>query len=139
MILVDSNVLIDVIERDPLWRDWSSAKLQEAANDGRLVINHIVLAETAPRVGPLDRFLDLLQAMAVEIEQLSDQAAYLAGHAYQKYRRNRKPTTEVSILADFFIGGHAESLNVSLLTRDPRFYRTYFPAVPLITPETTKP
>jgi predicted nucleic acid-binding protein len=39
------------------------------------------------------------------------------------------------VLADFFIGGHAQVAEATILTRDPRFYRTYFPSVPLITPD----
>ena len=35
---------------------------------------------------------------------------------------------------DILIGGHAQHLGSAVLTRDPRFYRTYFATVPLITP-----
>jgi predicted nucleic acid-binding protein len=39
------------------------------------------------------------------------------------------------VLPDFFIGAHAEVENLPLLTRDVRRYRTYFPTVALIAPE----
>jgi predicted nucleic acid-binding protein len=39
-----------------------------------------------------------------------------------------------TLLADFFIGAHAEAAGLPILTRDPRRYRTYFPSVALITP-----
>jgi predicted nucleic acid-binding protein len=38
------------------------------------------------------------------------------------------------VLSDFLIGAHAEELNLPLLTRDPKMYRTYFPTLELITP-----
>ena len=38
------------------------------------------------------------------------------------------------MLSDFFIGAHAVIEGWSLLTRDPRLYRTYFPDLALITP-----
>jgi len=37
-------------------------------------------------------------------------------------------------LPDFFVGAHAESEGLSLVTRDPDRVRTYFPQVKLITP-----
>jgi len=37
---------------------------------------------------------------------------------------------------DFFIGAHAQVRGCPVLTRDVRRYRTYFPDVALIVPET---
>lgn len=135
MILLDSNILIDVIETDPVWCDWSFAKLDAAAKHSRVVINAIVVAEAAPRGESLESFLERLSEMAVEIEQLCEASAYCAGVAFQEYRRRRAGTAATSVLADFLIGGHAAILGATILTRDPRFYRSYFPQVPLITPD----
>jgi predicted nucleic acid-binding protein len=38
------------------------------------------------------------------------------------------------VLPDFFIRAHAVAAGLSLLTRDPRRYRSYFPTLELITP-----
>ena len=38
------------------------------------------------------------------------------------------------MLSDFFIGAHAVVDGLSLLTRDRRRYRSYFPTIVLITP-----
>jgi predicted nucleic acid-binding protein len=46
-ILVDSNVLINVIDSSSPWHKWSRSRLSEAAENGPVVINQIVLAETA--------------------------------------------------------------------------------------------
>jgi predicted nucleic acid-binding protein len=40
------------------------------------------------------------------------------------------------VLPDFFIGAHATVTGMSLVTRDRGRYRSYFPIVELITPET---
>ena len=44
-VLVDSNVLFDILTEDRRWQSWSSAALQRAANDGRVIINPIVYGE----------------------------------------------------------------------------------------------
>lgn len=70
------------------------------------------------------------------IEPLNAEAAFLAGQTFKRYRDRKQPNQAKSILADFFIGGHAQNVGAIIITRDPRFYRTYFPDLTLITPET---
>jgi predicted nucleic acid-binding protein len=139
VILIDSNVLIDVVEFDATWEEWSSARIEEAGKADRLAINEIVIAEVAPRSGPLARFQASLNTMGISVESLSPEAAYRAGETFQNYRKCRPDNASASILADFLIGGHAATLGATILTRDPRFYRTYFPEVLLITPNRAEP
>ena len=47
MILVDSNVIIDVLTEDPIWREWSEAALTDAADRDEIAINPIIYAEIA--------------------------------------------------------------------------------------------
>jgi hypothetical protein len=68
----------------------------------------------------------------VEVLNIPRQAAFLAGKAYQQYRR--KGGTKGNVLPDFFIGAHAAVLACPILTRDTRRYTTYFPMVRLIAP-----
>jgi predicted nucleic acid-binding protein len=60
-------------------------------------------------------------------------ALLLAGKACRSYRGSGGLRT--GVLPDFFIGSHAVTLDIPLLTRDPRRYRTYFSALTLIAPE----
>jgi hypothetical protein len=61
------------------------------------------------------------------------EALFLAGKAFQQYRRAGGSRT--GVLADFFLGAHAAVTGSPLITRDHRRYRTYFPRVELITPD----
>ncbi len=63
---------------------------------------------------------------------MSRHALFLAGKAFQQYRSHGGP--RLGVLPDFFIGAHAQVMGWTILTRDTRRYRTYFPTVPLITP-----
>jgi predicted nucleic acid-binding protein len=41
-MLVDTNVLVDVLQSDPDWADWSIAQLQAQSKVHRLAINPII-------------------------------------------------------------------------------------------------
>jgi len=132
MVLVDANVLLDVLTEDPEWCAWSEGKLLDAVETDDLVINPIIYAELAPAYlgeAELERALRgwTLQRLALPYE-----AAFLAGRAFVRYRREgggrRSP------LPDFYIGAHAEIHQLKLMTRDAARYRTYFPRVELISP-----
>ena len=45
MILVDTNVLLDLVTDDPLWAGWSQQQLDLASAQDELAINDIVYAE----------------------------------------------------------------------------------------------
>jgi len=47
MVLVDSNVVVDVLERDPQWFAWSVGQMRNLSMTQPLVINAIVYAELA--------------------------------------------------------------------------------------------
>ncbi len=59
-------------------------------------------------------------------------SAFLAGKAFLAYRRNKG--TRSTTLPDFFVGAHAAVADLDLLTRDVGRYRTYFPTVRLVAP-----
>ena len=137
MILVDSNILIDVLSVAQSWRDWSRMQLATQSQNDNLAVNQVAFAEVAPRTGSLDLFHVRLAEFEIGYEPFGDEAAFAAGSAYTAYLLRRGEFKQ--ILPDFFIGGHAQVSKSSILTRDPRFYRTYFPSVPLITPDKATP
>lgn len=132
MFLVDSNVLLDIFTDDPRWRPWSERALGNALTTGAVAVNPIIYAETSLAFADaysLDRHLsDLL----VVRRQLPYAAAFNAGQAFLRYRRAGGARS--SPLPDFYIGAHAEADDLTLLTRDARRYRSYFPTVTLVTP-----
>lgn len=131
-VLVDSNVLLDVLTEDPKWLAWSSEALARCADESGLLINPIVYAEVS--VG-FDRIEDVESALPHDLflrSPLPWEAAFLAGKCFATYRR--RGGERRSPLPDFYIGAHAAVSGLSLLTRDPARYRTYFPKLALIAP-----
>ncbi len=137
MILLDSNVLIDIFAPDQSWYEWSSEATARASSSDSLAVNQVGIAEIAPGFATLDVLLTKLAVLNVKLLDLTDQGAFAAGKAFSLYRARRRVSGEQSgtVLPDFLIGGHAQSIGATILTRDPRFYRAYFPDVPLIAPE----
>lgn len=130
--LVDSSVLVDVLDEDEEWLDWSAAMLDLCAERGRLCINPIIYAEASVRFARVDEVDEALPAAWLTRLDLPWSAAFLAGRAYYEYRR--RGGVRRSPLADFYIGAHAAVSRLDLLTRDPRRYREYFPTVRVIAP-----
>ncbi len=132
MTLVDTNVLLDVLTNDPHWLEWSLAHLRAQALAGQLVINEIIYAEMAGHVPTESELVGCVQKLQVKLDRAPKSALFLAGAAFRRYKRAGGIRT--GVLADFFVGAHAQVLGCPLLTRDVRRYRSYFPDVELITP-----
>lgn len=132
MVLVDSNVIIDLLTEDPTWRDWSEAALRDAADREEIAINPIIYAEVASGFATM-RELDVrLGQDAFRRLPLPYQAGFVAGRAFVEYRRRGGVRTYP--LPDFYIGAHAAVAGLTLLTRDAGRYRGYFPRVRMICP-----
>lgn len=130
--LVDTNVWVDCIDEDSPWHDWAVEQLQACSERSPLHVNIVIYAELLvprPEVGALEALLDVYETLR---SPLPWAAASLAAAAYAVYRRNggsrHKP------LPDFFIGAHAAVANLSVLTRDPRPYRSYFARLRVLAP-----
>src|SRR3989338_7370775 len=132
MLLVDTNVLIDVMEDDPEWADWSVAQLRAQAKIHPLAINPVIYAELSLAFSTVEALDGTVGKLGLDMQELQRPALFLAGKAFVRYRR--KGGKKHNVLADFFIGAHAAVLGCPLLTRDARRYRDYFPGVKLITP-----
>lgn len=133
MTLVDTNVLLDLVTDDPNWADWSVAQLEAASLNGPLLINDTVYAELAVRHARIEDLEMFIDAAGLEMTLMPRAALFLAGKVFTQYRRSGGSRT--GVLPDFFIGAHAAVARLPLLTRDVGRYRTYFPALRLITPD----
>lgn len=134
MTYVDTNVVLDVLERNEAWFDWSVDALEDARLRGQLVTGPVVAAEVghyAASAASLGRDFAMLMIDLVDADL---DAAWRGGQAFRQYRG--RGGRRASLLPDFLIGGHAAALGAAVLTRDARRFRSYFPELALITPET---
>jgi predicted nucleic acid-binding protein len=132
--LVDTNVLIDMLGPTSRQRTWSSNALEQCIADGMLVINTVIWSELASSSLTETELNSSFGMLALKREALPFEVAFAAGKAHRKYRL--AGGTKERTLPDFLIGAHAAIGGHRLLTRDGPRYSSYFPTVPLITPET---
>ncbi len=132
MILVDTNVLLDIATNDANWADWSIEQLDAAVVRGPVVINAVVYSEFSVGYDRIEDVERLLKDVDIGWADVPREALFLAGKAFEHDRRQGGSKT--CVLPDFFIGAHAAVSGMTLLTRDPARYRSYFPKVGLISP-----
>lgn len=133
MLLVDTNVLVDVLENDPAWAGWSTHQLSAQSQVHDLAINAVIYAELSLAFDSVAALDKVLADMEILVEEIPRPALFLAGRAFMKYHRSGG--TKGNVLPDFFIGAHAAVLGCGILTRDARRYVQHFKTVPLITPD----
>lgn len=129
-VLVDTNVICDVLYRDPRWEAWSDSQINQ--HKGNLWINPLVYAELAAQADSSDQVDLIVETLGLHYEELPREALFLAAQAHRAYRL--RGGSKTSPLPDFFIGAHAQAAGLTLLTRDTQGYQTYFPKVCLISP-----
>jgi predicted nucleic acid-binding protein len=132
MVLVDTNVLVDVLQDDPQWSEWSLRQLRAQALLHELVINPVIYAELSLSFTSMEALDAVVATLGLQVCDVSRPALFLAGKAFAQYRR--RGGTKVQVLPDFFIGAQAAVQGWPLLTRDALRYRTYFPTVEVLAP-----
>jgi predicted nucleic acid-binding protein len=132
-MLVDTNVLVDVLENEPEWADWSIAQLQAQSKVHRLVINPIIYSELSLTFSTVEAMDAVIESMELRMLEIPKPALFLAGKAFVQYRRNGG--TKFNVLGDFFIGAHAAVSGLPVLTRNTHRFKSYFPSVKLVAPE----
>jgi predicted nucleic acid-binding protein len=136
LILVDTNVILDLVENDPVWADWSQQQLEAASLQTTLCINPVIYAELSIAFDQIEDLETALKQGEFRLEPIPREALFLAGKAFVKHRKQKG--TKTGVLPDFFVGGHAAVAGLPLLTRDPRRYTSYFPTLQLIVPPADK-
>ncbi len=134
-VLVDSNVLIDIFENDPVWFEWSATMLERLGERCKLVLNPVIYAEIAAGFRTIEELDAALAPFGMLREALPWEGGFLAAQAHKLYRK--RGGARRSTLPDFYIGAHASLAGYTLLTRDAARYREYFPRLTITAPGNT--
>ena len=121
---VDTNVILDVFQRDAVHWMTSRDLLAECYEAGGIVVSAVVYAELARPFRHQTALDKAMRTLNVRVDPITDDIAFLAGLRWGEYRAAGGGRSR--ILPDFLIGAHALACADRLLTRDRGFYRTYF-------------
>ncbi|MEM7807439.1 MAG: type II toxin-antitoxin system VapC family toxin [Planctomycetota bacterium] len=130
--LIDANVLIDVIDSSQPDHAASARLVAELIDDGVAAVNQIIYAEVLAGLDSEAEFAVVFDEDELQRLDLPWKAAWPAGQAHARYRTLKG--SKRSPMPDFYIGAHAEVQGLTIVTRDATRYRTYFPAVEVVTP-----
>lgn len=131
-MMVDSNVLLDVFLDDARWGEWSESELAHYSSLYDLYLKPVIYSEISIGFHKIEELERVLEDGGFRYLTLPKEALFLAGKVFLTYRKNKGQKR--SPLPDFYIGAHASVLGLPLLTRDPKRYATYFPALTIISP-----
>ena len=153
---VDTNVFLDLLAGDSAAIAAARMAIADALGLGSLAICPAVYAELAANFPGQDELTRFLQTFHIQVDDFSTDALFQAAVAWRLYVRTRGRESQCPrcghrtvlvcpgcgaplswrqhILHDFLVGGHAAVQADRLLTRDPHYYRHYFPAVAIISP-----
>lgn len=147
-VAIDTNILLDILLPDPVFKDSSLALLSNAAGTDRLIISEVVYSELATQFSDEKLFIQFLKDTDIHLVNNPPKALWMAAGAWRAYLKNRDGSLQCNqcgtkehfkcggcgnsisvkqhIIPDFLIGGHAMVTAGRLLTRDRGFYRAYF-------------
>ena len=123
---VDTNMVFDLFKSESSFHVGARQRLARASARGDVIICDVVYAELVPEFGEDRARLDFaLREFNVTVSPIDTDIAYEAGRRFDLYHHAGGPRTR--IIADFLIGAHALMRADYFLTRDRRFFATYFP------------
>ncbi len=133
IVLVDSCVVTDLADPDSAWFEWSAGTLELLDQNHTLAINAMIYAECSIGYERVEEVEALFTHLGFAMKPIPKEALFLAGKAFLHYKK--REGRKDNVLPDFFIGAHATVSKFRLVTRDRGRFRTYFPTVELIMPE----
>lgn len=133
-VLIDTNVVIALLEHTDLHHTWAEATFAEfMASSPPLIISDIVYCEASVAMNSIEDMNTAVTSLGLERLSPNETALFKAGKAFHVYKKAKKGTKD-GVLPDFLIGAMADALNIPIMTADPKHYVNYFDRLNVIQP-----
>ena len=135
-MVVDTCVILDILEPDPVFGAASAEALEDHAEDG-LIISPLTYVELAPAfLGDEARERSFLFEIGIDLPpSFSEKDLSLAHTAWNDHiQRKRSGKAARRPVADVMIGALAQA-NDGLITRNADDFRALFPSLNIVTPK----
>jgi predicted nucleic acid-binding protein len=138
MILLDTNVVVDAVEKTQSHHAWSKKQIEDAVAAEGGGISVVTLAELCAGARDPEAVEPEVKLLGITVHDVPAAAAVVCGKAYRRYVTARRVSgggePPKMPLPDFFIGAQAEVMGWKIATRDTERFKKYFPKVPLLKP-----
>ena len=134
-MVVDTCVILDVLERDPTFGITSAEAIDRHVDDG-LIVSPLTYVELAPAfLGDEAREKNFLFEIGIDLPPgTSEDDLSIAVAAWNSYvQRKRSGKVARRPVADVMIGALAQA-NDGLITRNARDFLSLFPSLNIVTP-----
>ena len=134
---VDTSLLLDVLQGDPVFGEASKRALRQAYDSGALVACDVVWAELRANFASKEAFAEAVRTLQLRFDPMLPESAASAGHLWRESRRRalaKDKAPRERVVADFLIGAHARHQADAFLTRDSGFYRQCFRGLRVVEP-----
>ena len=130
----DTSAVIALTNPEEPNHAWSVAEFTARQAEGPVIINDIVYAEVS--VGMADKAAvdAIIQQFGLERAMPDDAALFSAAQRFHKYKKT-DGGPKLNVLPDFFIGAAARSLEVPLVTANPKDFRHFFSGLRIVHPQ----
>jgi predicted nucleic acid-binding protein len=138
MILLDTNVIVDALDKDQASHRWAKKQIEDIVAGEGGGVSAVTLVELCAGARNPDEVEPEIKRWGITVHDVPAAAAALCGKAYRRYvtaRRDSGGSVPPKMpLPDFFIGAQAEIMGWKIATRDQQRFQKYFAKVPLVTP-----
>ena len=134
--VVDTCVLLDIIDEMPPFAEAAAEALDEKAEEGELTVAPITYVELSPAFNGDRSMQDLfLRNVGVNIDFGGNAAAVFTAHKawYEHILRKRSGTEKKRPIADVMIGAYAMRKG-GLITRNEADFKTLYPSLTIFNP-----